>query len=621
MSKQTYRVCFCFRRGFKLKVAEAPSEIKALFNDYSEQGVMSLEQLQKFLIEVQGEDEASMEDVQGIMDSLHEFKHLPIFQLRKGLNLEAFFRYLCHDLNPPLSPHNTVHHDMNAPLSHYFIYTGHNSYLTGNQLSSICSDVPVINSLQCGVRVIELDMWPNSTKDDIDVLHGRTLTTPVKLSKCLISIKKYAFVASEYPVIITLEDHLTPDLQAKVAEMATQIFGDLLFSPESECLAEFPSPESLKRQIIISTKPPKEYLETKIKDKDEGSQKETASIQKKDNGSQKATKSAKKKDNGSQKAKYPSEDKTWGKEISDLKDELEPFDKDEPEEGEDINEEDMEDWDHKLQQSAAPEYRRLIAIQAGKQKGGIKEWIRLDPDKVRRLSLSEQELENAIITHGQDIIRFTQRNLLRVFPKVMRVDSSNYNPLIGWMHGAQMVAFNMQGYDRPLWLMQGMFRANGGCGYVKKPDLLLKVGPHDKVFDPKANLPVKTTLKVKVYMGEGWHLDFHHTHFDIYSPPDFYTKVGIAGVPADSLMKKTKAVEDDWTPTWNEEFEFPLTAPELALLRIEVHEYDMSEKDDFGGQTCLPVSELRTGIRAVPLHNQKGEKYNSVKLLMRFEFV
>lgn len=100
-----------------------------------------------------------------------------------------------------------------------------------------------------------------------------------------------------------------------------------------------------------------------------------------------------------------------------------------------------------------------------------------------------------------------------------------------------------------------------------------------------------------------------------------YLQVGIAGVPADSLMKKTKAVEDDWTPTWNEEFEFPLTAPELALLRIEVHEYDMSEKDDFGGQICLPVSELRTGIRAVPLHNQKGEKYNSVKLLMRFEFV
>lgn len=98
-------------------------------------------------------------------------------------------------------------------------------------------------------------------------------------------------------------------------------------------------------------------------------------------------------------------------------------------------------------------------------------------------------------------------------------------------------------------------------------------------------------------------------------------QVGIAGVPNDSIMKKTKAIEDNWIPTWNEEFTFKLTVPELALLRIEVHEYDMSEKDDFGGQTCIPVSELREGIRAVPLHSRKGEKYKNVKLLMRFEFI
>jgi phosphatidylinositol phospholipase C delta len=47
----------------------------------------------------------------------------------------------------------------------------------------------------------------------------------------------------------------------------------------------------------------------------------------------------------------------------------------------------------------------------------------------------------------------------------------------------------------------------------------------------------------------------------------------------------------------------------------------MSEKDDFGGQTCLPVWELREGIRAVPLHDRKGERYKCVKLLVRLEFV
>lgn len=92
-------------------------------------------------------------------------------------------------------------------------------------------------------------------------------------------------------------------------------------------------------------------------------------------------------------------------------------------------------------------------------------------------------------------------------------------------------------------------------------------------------------------------------------------------MPADCGKQKTKIIEDEWIPVWDEEFTFPLTIPELAILRIEVREYDRSEKDDFGGQNCLPVSELKPGIRAVPLYDKKGEKFKSVKLLMRFQFV
>lgn len=589
MSKQTYRVCFCFRRRFRLAASEAPEDIKAIFDEYSEKGVMGLDELRRFLVEVQREESATVDDAQAVMDSLNELNHLNMFH-RRGMNLEAFFRYLFGDINSPLNPKLGVHHDMDAPLSHYFIYTGHNSYLTGNQLSSDCSDVPIINALRNGVRVIELDIWPSATKDTINVLHGRTLTTPVELIKCLRSIKEHAFIASEYPVVITLEDHLTPDLQAKVAEMITQTFGDLLFSPGPEPLREFPSPESLKKRVIISTKPPKEYLQAKGVDE---------------------------KDTGLNKAEDSAKEGPWGKEVKSFRVNIDDDDKDD-----DLDEVDEEyEEDPKSQQNAAPEYKRLIAIHAGKGKGGMQDWLRVDPDKVRRLSLSENELRKAILTYGKDIVRFTERNLLRVYPKGIRFDSSNYNPLIGWMHGAQMVAFNMQGYGRSLWLMRGMFKANGGCGYVKKPDFLLKAGSHGEVFDPKAMLPIKVTLRVTVFMGEGWFYDFKKTHFDAYSPPDFYARLGIAGVPGDAVMKKTKTLEDNWIPNWDEVFEFPLRAPELALLRIEVHEYDMSEKDDFAGQTCLPVSELRKGIRAVPLHSEKGDKYNSVKLLMRFEFV
>ncbi|KAK3019005.1 hypothetical protein RJ639_003613 [Escallonia herrerae] len=584
-SMQSYRVCCFFQRRFKLAVAEAPAEIKALFGTYSKNGVMAADHLQAFMIEIQGEDKVTKEDAEAVMEAtLKEHKH-------NGFDLEAFFRYLFGDVNSPLPSSPKVHHDMNAPLSQYFIYTGHNSYLTGNQLSSNSSDIPIIEALHKGVRVIELDMWPNSTKDDVDVVHGGTLTTPVELIKCLRSIKEHAFVASDYPVVLTLEDHLTPGLQAKVAKMVTTTLGDALFSCGSESLVEFPSPESLKRKIIISTKPPKDYLESK---------------------------SITEKDNGTQKMKDSSEEEAWGKEVSNLKDKFQAVDENGADYEKLPEEEDFKDEDHNLRKDAPSDYKHLIAIHARKRKGGIKKWLHVDPNKVTRISLREQHLEKAVTTNGTDIIRFTQRNLLRIFPKGTRFDSSNYNPLIGWIHGAQMVAFNMQGYGRPLWLMQGMFRANGGCGYVKKPDFLLEADP---VFDPNQILPVKKILKVKVYMGEGCSLDFDHTYFDVYSPPDFYAKVGIAGVPADSVMKNTKSIEDNWIPTWNEEFEYPLTVPELALLQIEVHEYDITGKDDFGGQTCIPVSELTTGIRAVPLHDKKGEKYKSVKLLMRFEFV
>jgi phosphatidylinositol phospholipase C, delta len=46
--------------------------------------------------------------------------------------------------------------------------------------------------------------------------------------------------------------------------MVLEVFGNILYYPDTDQLKELPSPEELKGRILLSTKPPKEYLETKV---------------------------------------------------------------------------------------------------------------------------------------------------------------------------------------------------------------------------------------------------------------------------------------------------------------------------------------------------------------------
>lgn len=126
----------------------------------------------------------------------------------------------------------------------------------------------------------------------------------MKLIKCLRAIKENAFFSSPYLVVITLEDHLTPDLQAKAAEMIIATFGDVLYYPDEQSMSEFPSPKFLMNRIIISTKPPKEYLTQSKSEKDDAAKEEDP-----------------------QKIKDNNDGSGWGKEVPDFKSELESDDK------------------------------------------------------------------------------------------------------------------------------------------------------------------------------------------------------------------------------------------------------------------------------------------------------
>eukprot|EP00250_Pteridium_aquilinum_P034375 c7499_g1_i1 orf=528-2273(+) len=571
----------------------SPDTFKPLFDKYSANGVMGPAQFHKFLVEEQQEHHVSEAQSKALMESTLKTPSAPQFKL------QDFIDFL-FDTHCNFAINTKIHHDMTCPLSHYFIFTGHNSYLTGNQLSSSCSEKPIAEALRRGVRVVELDLWPNSDEDDVAVFHGRTLTSPVLFKTCLIAIKENAFVKSDYPVVVTLEDHLPSELQAKAAKTILETFGSILYQPEnSEGMKEFPSPESLKRRILISTKPPKEYLGAG-----------NSTVPKQDHRKM-----------GAEELKTEKKS-IWGEEISSLR----HHEKDvgvSAEEGheEDDSDEESRPSERRQEEHVSSEYKRLITIHAGKPKGkSLVDSLKIE-ECVKRVSLSEAQLTKVAESDPSAVVQFTHNNFLRIYPYGLRFDSSNYNPILAWAHGAQMVAANMQGYGRHLWVAQGFFRANGGCGYVKKPSFLLQKGPGSFVnmFDPVNPLPVKLKLKVKVCAGYGWLEHFGKRSFDTFSAPDFYARVGIAGVEADTVMKKSATIDDDWVPVWNEQFEFDLRVPELAVLRLEVHEDDKTGRDDFAGQTCLPVSELKPGYRVVNLRDEKGDELELVKVLLKLE--
>ncbi|XP_062499745.1 1-phosphatidylinositol 4,5-bisphosphate phosphodiesterase eta-2-like isoform X2 [Corticium candelabrum] len=176
-----------------------------------------------------------------------------------SLNVLGFARYFISHKNyacdldfPKLAPLD----DMEQPLSHYYIASSHNTYLTGNQFTSKSSTDMYIQVLHLGCRCLELDCWDGSDGKPV-IRHGHTMTSEILFYDAVKVIAEHAFVTSHYPLILSLENHCGQKQQQLMAEILRKFLGKHLqtsYLEGDKCGKELPSPEQLKYKVLIKQK-------------------------------------------------------------------------------------------------------------------------------------------------------------------------------------------------------------------------------------------------------------------------------------------------------------------------------------------------------------------------------
>ncbi|MEQ2221688.1 Inactive phospholipase C-like protein 2 [Ilyodon furcidens] len=485
------------------------------------------------------------------LEVIHKYEPSKEGRLKGWLSLDGFSNYLmsseCHIFDPE---HKSVCQDMNQPLSHYYINASHNTYLIEDQFRGPSDVTGYIRALKMGCRCVELDVWDGSDNEPV-IYTGHTMTSQIVFHSVIDVINKYAFVASEFPLILCLENHCSVKQQKVMFQHLKKILGDRIhIDPPKLEECYLPSPSELKGKILLKGK----KLDTnctasegEVTDEDEGAEmSQRMSIE-----------SAEQQTNAHKKIPLL-------KDLSDLVTLCKSVE--------------FNDFPTSFQNQ--------------------KPW--------ELCSFNEVFATRCACDFPGDFVNYNKKFLARVYPSPMRIDSSNMNPQDFWKCGCQIVAMNYQTPGLMMDLNIGWFRQNGNCGYVLRPAIMREQVSYFSA-NTKDSVPGVSPqlLHIKIISGQNFPKPKGSgAKGDVVDP---YVYVEIHGIPADCAEQRTKTVHQNGdNPLFDESFEFQINLPELTMVRFVVLDDDYIG-DEFIGQYTIPFECLQPGFRHVPLQSLTGE--------------